>query len=213
MRNIKLKLGSGTLDSYNPVSLGKNYTTDELKAEYTRLRENMRKTVDRIAKSGEFPDAAIVDAYKWFAPASQYDHKGLAMQLSRISGVMSANTATITGLREQRNRVLDTLQSRGYTGITKKNFGAFTNFMESTRALALSILAYRYTRRGKAAGADRNKRLELFETAQRIGITEKSLIKDFKFYVQHLDQLKQLPDHSGGRLLGIKSIRARLKEQ
>lgn len=209
MREINRNLGDH--DDYNPISLFRNYSEDELIDEYNRMRRNLNRNVNRIEKSGEFEDAQVIRSREDFAPASRYSKQELAMKLSELENVLSANTSTLTGLREQRASVIDTLKDRGYENINKSNFSDYVKFMESTRSLALSILRYRYTSAGVPTGEDRNTRLELFNAAQAKGITTNSLIKDFRFYVEHLDEIKALPDRPKGRKLGIKSIKKMLK--
>lgn len=209
MRNINRKLGEH--DDYNPVLLSRNYSYDELKTEYKRMRDNLRKNVERIKKSADFFDAQVVETYNQFEAPLNYDKLQLAMKLSNLENVLSANTATLTGLREQRESVIKTLNDRGYTEINKGNFREFTAFMNATRSLAISILRYSYDNTGNALGEDRNKRLEMFGLAQRKGITNNTLIKDFKFFSDHLDEIKKLPDRNKGRKLGIKSLRKMLK--
>lgn len=208
MREIKRNLGEH--DDYNPLNLSRNYSEDELKKEYNRMRENLRKGVERIKKSGEFPDALILREAENFGAAGKYDKFQLAMKLSELESVLSANTATLTGLKEQRREVISTLQDRGFTNINKSNFADYIKFMSSTRALTLSIMRYSYNRFGQAQGVDRNKRLELFNLGQAKGITTNSLIKDFKFYISHMDEIRQLPDRKTGKKLGIKSIKKML---
>ena len=210
MREIKRNLGNH--DDYNPVTLSRNYTEEELRAEYKRMRENLRKGVERIKKSGEFPDAQIIKAYDSFAAAGRYDKYQLAMKLSNLESVLSANTSTLTGLKRQRADTIETLHDRGFTNITRANYRDYTRFLDSTRSLALSILRYSYNKRGLVEGADKNKRLQLFNIAQSKGITTNSLIKDFKFYMAHLDEIKSLPDRKSGRKIGIKSVRNMLKK-
>ena len=92
------------------------------------------------------------------------------------------------------------------------SFLEYIDFMDTTRQLAVSILRYGYDKYGRAVGADRKLRLELFNTAQKKGISGSSLIKDFEFYVKHLDEIEKLPDRKKGRKLGIKAIKNRLKQ-
>ena len=209
MREINRQLGDH--DDYNPVSLFRNYSEEELTEEYNRMRRNLNRNINRIEKSGEFEDAQVISAREDFAPASRYSKQELAMKLSELENVLSANTSTLTGLREQRAKVIDTLKDRGYDSVNKANFRDFVKFMESTRTLALSLLRYRYTRAGVPTGEDRNVRLELFSAAQSKGISINSITKDFKFYLNHLDEIKKLPDRPKGRKLGIKSIKKMLK--
>ena len=210
-REFQRKLGGR--DAYAPTALMELAETNEgvVREEYRRLREQLRRNVRTIERSEEFPDAQIVKTYTdQFPPASELSGQWLAMKLSQLETVMSAPTSTLTGLRRTRRDIIETLQDRGYTEINKSNYMDFMRFMEATRSLALSILRYRYTKEGVAVGEDRNKRLEMFQIAQEKGISINSLIRDFRFYSGHLDELKLLPDRPAGRKLGIKSIRKRL---
>lgn len=210
MRRIKRNLGEH--EDYSPLKLARDHDRPELVKEYNRMREALRKNVQRIRKSGEFPDASIIKTYQDSLPASALNDNQLALSLSRIEMAMSADLASLTGLRRQQEQTIDTLQERGYTGITKANFKDFTRFMESTRTIALATMRYKYTRRGIAAGEDRNRRLELFNMAQQKNISTNALIRDFRFYVKHQDEIDKLPDREGGRKLGTKKIRELLKE-
>ena len=223
MANYKreIRRDLGTHEEYTPINLAENNTLDELKREYTRMRKQLISGVRRIEKSGEFGDTQIVKTPQQFPGVSTYT-KGntedrakleVAMKLSQLEMILSAKTSTLTGLRKERADIIDTLHGRGYKNINKENFADFTKFMESTRAITLAIMQYRYDRSGRAVGADRNKRLELFNLAQQKGITEKSLMTDFRYYVKHMDELQSLPDYTGGRKSGIKKIRATLKNR
>lgn len=214
MRKIKRNLGEH--EDYSPLKLAREHDRQELVKEYNRMREALRKNVQRIRQSGEFPDAAIIKTYQ--NSLSPSDMKSLkdadvALRLSELETAMSANLASLTGLRFQQETTIATLQERGYTGITKANFKEFTRFMESTRTIALATMRYRYTSRGIATGEDRNRRLELFNMAQQKNISTNALIRDFRFYVKHQDEIDKLPDREGGRKLGTKKIRELLKEE
>ena len=210
MRDIARNLGSH--DDYSPIALLRYNTRQQLEEEYRRMRKNLKRNVQRIEKSGEFDGAAVTKRVDDFGPPSGYDDRELALRLSDLEGVLSANTSTLTGLREQRAEAIETLNDRGFTEINKANYPDFVKFMDATRALTLSILRYRYNQYGKAEGEDRNKRLEVFSLAQKKGFTTNALIKDFKYFLEHMDEIKQLPDHKTGRKLGVKTIRKRLKE-
>ena len=209
-RDLRRDLGGR--DAYTPTSLMLDHTETEVRNEYKRMREMMRRNVRDIEASGEFPDAQVVRAYETQFPAqSQLSAKEVALKLSQLETVMSSANSTLSGLKRSRRDIIETFQDRGYSEINQENFGDFTKFMGATRSLALSILRYKYTKEGNAVGEDRNKRLEMFQTAQKKGISINSLIRDFRFYSSHLDEIKQLPDRQSGRKLGIKSIRKMLR--
>lgn len=209
--SISRRLGDGTRSEYTPYVLARDFTEEQLRAEYRRMRRALQQRVRRVAASGEFPDNSAARTLSRFdAPSTLETKWQIAMKLSDIESVLSRGATTLTGLRQMREETIETLRDRGYTNINRENIGDFTHFMESTRSLALSIMRYRYDRSGRAVGADRNKRLELFSIAQRKGVTTNSLIRDFRYYVNHMDELQQLPDRESGRKLGIKSIRKML---
>lgn len=212
----KLRRDFGDRSAYAPVTLVEEHTDAEIRAEYKRMRENLRRNIRRIERSGEFAGTQITKELGRFKPVSALSDLStdeLAMKLADLESIMSAGTSTLTGLRRQRTEAIETLRDRGYTGINQSNYGDFYRFLEATRSITLSIMRYRYDQTGRASGADRNKRIELFDTAVRKGISVNSLIKNFRFYVQHMDELDELPDRAAGRKLGIKSIRRMLGEE
>lgn len=196
----------GRTAEYTPYVLERDYSVDELREEYRRMRRNLQDRVRRIERSGEFPDSAASRALSRFDAPGSLTKGQLAMQLADIEHVLNRQGSALSGLRRERAAMIETFHDRGYKNINKSNINDFTRFMESTRTLTLSILRYRYER-GRAAGEDRNKRLELFNTAVAKGISPNALIRDFRFFVQHVDELKALPDRKTGRKLGTKSIR------
>ena len=211
-----LRRDFGSRSAYAPVTLVEEHTDAEIRAEYKRMRENLRRNTRRIERSGEFTGTQIVRELDRFEPVSHLSDlttDQMAMKLADLESIMSANTSTLTGLRRQHSEAIETLRDRGYTGITEANYGDFYRYLEATRSITLAIMRYRYDQTGRAAGADRNKRLELFDTAVRKGISVNSLIKDFRFYVSHADELEELPDRPSGRKLGIKSIRRMLEDE
>lgn len=213
MRDFRHALGDP--ETYTPTSLVEMYSPEAVQKEYARMRKNLMRNIDRIKASGEFPDVDIVRSIKQFEPATAYkgDPLKMAMKLSQLEKVMSANTSTLTGLKEQRSDVIETLQDRGYRNINKGNYGDFVRFMESTRSIALTILRYRYDKFGRPEGEDRNKRLELFNAAQQKGISMNAITKDFDYFVKHIDEIKKLPDRHTKRKLGTKAIRNLLDEE
>lgn len=211
-----LRRDFGSRSAYSPINLVEEHTDEEIRAEYKRMRENLRRNVRRIVRSGEFDDVEIIKELDRFEPVSDLSDRStddMAFKLAELESIMSSNRSTLTGLRRERREAIETLRDEGYTGINKSNYLDFYKFLESTRSLTTTILQYSYDKYGRAVGADRNKRKELFNTAVKKGISVNSLIRDFRFYVDHADELKELPDRDPGRRkLGSKSIRRMLEE-
>ena len=207
---ISRRLGGGSRSEYTPYNLMEHYSEDQLIEEYRRMRETLRGRIRRIEKSGEFPDSYAKRSLDRFVPPGQLSKGQLAMHLSELESMLNRQTSTLTGLREERSSLVETFQDRGFTNITKENIREFTKFMNATQSVALSVLRYQYVR-GRAVGADRNKRLQLFNTAQKKGISVNALIRDFRFYVKNIDEISKLPDRATGRKLGTATIRKMLK--
>ena len=207
-RDIRRDLGDRS--EYTPTRLWLDYPEDAVRKEYARMRDNLRKNISRIEKSGEFPSADVLNTMSQFPAQSKLDRKEVSFKLAQLETVLSSNSSSLSGLKHQRRAAVETLQDRGYHFINKKNYSEFVRFMNSTEALAFSLLRYEITSTGQRVGEDRNKRLEMFNTIQRKGISVDSLIKDFRFYSDHLQEIKELPDRKTGRKLGSRAVKNRL---
>jgi len=208
-----LKRNLGEHEDYNPISLMRFHSREEMLSEYNRMKDVFRKRVDTIKRSGEFDGAQIVSNYDEFKGRAPADDRQLAMKLGRLEGLLTRNVSTLTGLRQQRDEAIDTFQSRGMEGLDKKNWRDFTNFMKSTEAIAFSVLRYRYnTSTQQYEGPDAGKRLEMFELAQQKGITTRTLETDFTFFVHHMDEIERLPDRPAGRRMGARTLRRMIRE-
>lgn len=208
-----LKRNLGEHEDYNPVSLMRFHTREEMLSEYNRMKDLFRKRVGTIKRSGEFEGAQIVRTYDEFKGRTPKDDRQLAMKLGRLEGLLSQSTSTLTGMREQRDEAIETFQSRGLQSLNKENWRDFTNFMKSTEAIAFSVLRYRYnTSTQQYEGPDTGKRLEMFELAQQKGITTKALETDFTFFVRHMDEIERLPDRPAGRKMGARTLRRLIRD-
>lgn len=205
---IERRLGSRS--EYTPYALTKYHTEDEIRQEYMRMRRTLRDRARRIERSGEFPNSYTQRSLSYYPPQSQLTQGQVAMRLSDLENQLNRQTSTLTGLRQEESALIETFQDRGYKTINKSTIKEFLKFMNATQPIVTSVLKYEYVR-GRAVGPDRNKRLDMFNAAQKKGITTASLIRDFRFYATHLDEIEKLPDRPIGRKLGIKSIRRMLK--
>lgn len=207
-RDIRRDLGDR--NEYTPTRLAFDYPEDAVRKEYMRMRNDLRRNIARIEKSGQFPDAQVLRTMTQFPPQSKLDREHVAFKLSQLETVLSRNESSLSGLLHQRREAVETLQDRGYSFITKANYNEFAQFMNSTDAIAFSILKYEITSTGQRVGEDRNKRLEMFNTAKQKGISISALTKDFRFFAEHLQEIKQLPDRKSGRPLGSRAVKNRL---
>lgn len=120
-------------DEYAPWSLSK-YPDRELRREYTRLRDIIRKRLNRMEKSG---DLVYLKGNDGLLPPRLRDLKhteDIRMELSRMSDFINYKFDDAMKLKAAAIKGLDTLQKNGYSGITKDNLPEFARFMTWYRA-------------------------------------------------------------------------------
>lgn len=137
------KLKFGDLYLYNRSFL-KNYGTDELAAEYNRLRRLANKRLEALSRS-EFSDSQtyLRNRGKYEKTASQMGRSELIDALQAVGHFVGAKTGSVRGLQSARKKAIESLRHPedpvsgeklpGYDFITKDNFKQFTDFMEAWR--------------------------------------------------------------------------------
>lgn len=197
---VDLRLGSGSLDFYNPISL-RSVPEEDLRAEYRRLRKIVRDRFRRIEKSQDFGDSSIVQNFKSLlaTPASKIKETDLRSGLSSLATVASSSLSTLSGLRRQRDITIQNFIESGYTGINKGNWGAFQKFMKATQAFRIAYLPYpKRSASAEAVEQARSVRPELFNLQYANNISLSSIQKNFEFFKTNLDRIKELA--SSGKL-------------
>ena len=196
MAEIELRLGTGELDFYNPISL-RSIPEEDLRAEYRRLRKIAMDRFRRIRKSPDFADSAVLknNEYLLRTPASKVKESDLRSGLSSLASLTSSHMSTLSGLRRQRDITLENFKEAGYTGITKANWGDFQKFMKATQVFRLAYLPYpKKSASSEAVEAARSVRPELFNLQQSSNISIAAIQKNFEFFKNNLDQIKEAAD-------------------
>lgn len=123
-------------DIYTPSGLRKNISYKEARAEYTRLRSITLKRLKRFEGTRyEASDIYRMYGDNYFPAVSDIKTPAaLYYELSEIARLAQRRGATITGQRDIERKTLQTLQSRGYTGINSDNIFKFGEFMKKVRA-------------------------------------------------------------------------------
>lgn len=123
--------------------LGNNadITLGELKEEYTRLRKLGMQRIRRLEKAG-YGATVTAQAYRGdlVKPSTLTSKGAAAAALARATQLLTAQTTTVSGMREYEQRQIDTLNSHGYN-LTQEQFKDFARFMGWARDLGL-IAAY-----------------------------------------------------------------------
>lgn len=123
-------------DIYTPSGLRKNISYKEARAEYARLRSITLRRLKRF-EGTQYEATDIYRMYgdNYFPPLSDIKTPAaLYFELSEIARLAQRRGATITGQRDIERKTLQTLQSRGYTGINSGNIFKFGEFMKQARA-------------------------------------------------------------------------------
>ena len=119
-----------------PYEIMRSSASDrELRAEYTRMRDQAQKQLKRlISSSYKVPERYAEEARRGFLKLSEIrDRRELSYAMSNLSEFLTQKNTSILGRRQIERETLKALHKHGYTGITKKNIGAFGQFMEAMR--------------------------------------------------------------------------------
>ena len=128
------KLTFGPVEMYTP-SLLVAMDTKELETEYNRLRGIALKRLAALERS-EFSDSQtyLYNRGRYTKTAAQMiSRRELLNTLSDLGHFIGAKTGSVRGLQHQRKLSIEQLHRSGYTFVNRKNFKAFTDFMEAWR--------------------------------------------------------------------------------
>ena len=193
---IDLRLGSGSLDFYNPISL-KSVNEQDLRAEYRRIRKVLRDRFRRIEKSPDFAKSQILRNNERLLsiPASKIRTVDLYSSLSSLASLASSSLSTLSGLRRQRDITLENFKEAGITGVTKANWADFQKFMKMTQIFRLAYIPYPKRSAGSEARENaRTIRPALFALSRSSNISLESIMKNFKFFVDNIDAIQAAAD-------------------
>ena len=169
------------MEYYTKSALSSGEWTDaEVRREYSRLRDIAQKRLQRLVRNepGSYAYRKNVGQYPTLA---EIGTEGAMEKLPQLARFIGAKTGSVTGIREQRNKALETLQEHGYTFINKGNIRQFGEFMESFRAdKALQVV-------GSPTAA------ELFEAAKERHMNIEEIKEQFAMWLEALPELQAIP--------------------
>ena len=168
-----------------------NMDEAELRSEYSKLRSIARKRLERLGKS-EFADSQTYLTYKDKFPSLQSGkiRKGnvsqIAKKLADVKLFLGLQTGSIKGQKEYQQKEIAALHKVGYTWINKGNFKQFIDYMEFNRSLSESEMY------------DSDEVQELAKVAEEKGLRFSQVKKDFEYWMEHIDELKDAPALKAG---------------
>lgn len=172
---------------YTPIG-ATELTDKELRKEYSRLRSIARKRLERF-EGTEWTTSQIYRYNKeGFKPLKDIDtsrnNRELRHALSDVARFVTAERGSVSGLERERRKAVKTLQERGYTFITKKNFRKFGEFMEYARASSLGRLY------------DSKRIADFYEATERRNLSSEDLRNAFNSWKRKQRRLSKIQNKS-----------------
>lgn len=157
-------------------------TPEQMKAEYTRLRNVANKRLLRMQDTRFERYQSFQQNVGKFIPVSQISsERELIYRLSEVQRFITAKTSTISGIRDIERRTLESLHDSGYTFVTSKNLAEFGEFMAEYRAQHLNEIY------------DSDEAYKLFEASKRRGISLDKMRDNFAYWMENRDTLASMP--------------------
>lgn len=102
--------------------------TKQLRKDYTRLRDAAVKRVNRAMEAGYMEKGYNIPTLKEIGKS----RSALASEYSRLSKFIESSSGTLTGMRQEASKRVETLNQLGYDFVTEENelqFGKFMGYM------------------------------------------------------------------------------------
>lgn len=196
---VEFNFSDPALYHYEAFKSG-NLDSEELRAEYSRLRKIANKRLQRMEGTKyEESQTYLKNAGKYITikeieQQAQIPGKNLTKQqrqqladsyiakkTSDLYKMLTARTGSIRGMQSLENDIVNTLRERGFTFINKGNINSFGNYMEYLRIL----------HRGQQF--DSEQAAELFGSAIKKGIDPQQIAQDYSFWESRQEELDALP--------------------
>lgn len=195
----KIKRNLGDHDDYNTYHLMNNYSEDELRQEYSRMRTLAKRQITAIEKS-PFKDHKVIQNKEYLSiNPDDLSKQELARYLNYTENFLSSKLSTVTGIREQRKLSIDRLHDRGYNFINTRNYSAFGQLMDDMRAYinnniisSQKILDAVDNLIEKRNIKNLDRITEVIQLALEHNISLANIQKNFGFYWDNIDEIGEL---------------------
>lgn len=181
--------------------IGSGIPQNEIKKEYTRLRDILNKRIQRINKS-DFAGQGISGQFPQGLPKlSEIAPEDLPYLLQQAATALNSRGGSLKGLQIRQSETVKSLRESGYTNITDANIRAFASFMEEARDRGLE----------KIYGSDTVA--TLYDTIVALDISPEAIMKDFAWWLDNIDNLevKAAEMRERGEDVTAESIRKELE--
>lgn len=181
--------------------IGAGIPQNEIKKEYTRLRDILNKRIQRINKS-DFAGQGIAGRFPQGLPKlAEIAPEDLPYLLQQAATAINSRGGSLRGLQMRQSETVKSLRERGYTNIDESNMRQFARFMEESRDRGLE----------KIYGSDTIA--EMYDSLVAIGVSPESIMTDFKWWLDNIDKAEKsvAKQRERGENVASEAIRNELK--
>lgn len=162
---------------YNPYDLAKR-PIKEVRKEYTRLRNIMRRSLTALRRAG-YRNSEYVRRASRLGRTSQrhLSDEDVYSQLSDIHRELIKPWSTPEGMREHRQRTIEGLHEYGYDFVNEENLDDFEMFMEEFKGVA------------QALNYDSYRVAEMYDLLRERNISNRIFRNSFEEYMRGANEL------------------------
>ena len=155
--------------------IGAGIPKNEIKKEYTRLRDILNKRIQRINKS-DFAGQGISGQFPQGLPKlAEIAPEDLPYLLQQAATALNSRSGSLKGLQMRQSETVKSLRERGYTNIDDSNIRQFASFMDEARDRGLE----------KIYGSDTIA--TMYDSIVALDIGPEAVMQDFAWWLDNID--------------------------
>ena len=169
-----------------PLEILNTMTEKEMRKEYSRLRKVANGRLRTLENSEWGKHSVTWRDYVGEFPAGRGRSKAeIAHRLSTAYYFLSLKTSTVSGIREIRDKFLETMHDEGYTWVNKDNYYDFIEFMVTVKSY-YDTVTY-----------DSDRAVDVFDVMTDAGFSADDLKNDFDWWFENYRKIKSKPIKNG----------------
>ena len=173
----------------------------ELRKEYSKMRKNYRRRMERFGKNSVLSQSPIYLEWKnnAFPTLKEVNAQGLdiAAELNQLARKFQQKNTYAKTAMDQVEKAVDIMRKEyGYTFITKNNYYSFMEFMQTLRQLYGANIV------------DSDEAAQLFEQGEKHRLSNAEMSKHYDEYMNNLSLLRRI-EYDPKKKSSIRSFRQR----
>lgn len=169
---------------YYPEALKAGVLTEQqMRQEYSRLRAIANKRLQRFKGTKyENSQTYLSNAGKYVPLSTIGSQRDLLMKLVEVSRFVTAKEGSVSGINAANRKRVATFRERGLDFVNMENIQEFREFMEWSRGAGYE----------RIYGSEKTSCV-YSQAVKRMGIDVDEVRKDFEYYMENLDTLRNVP--------------------